>query len=178
MNGRSAGQWPACRVLSAVGLAMLAGCASAPSTDGLPAAATIEAPMREYPGEMDLWLLPYDDRGVCSVTVGLRNVSGLRQGEAWLTLAWLGLDGTELHPPSNIRMDPLLAGRYNAKNDTLSLRCAELGSVEVRRAEWTLFAGWDAPPQPVVPIQDVSGTRWRLAWSEERQAWAGEPAGP
>lgn len=120
---------------------------------------------------MDLWLLPYEDSGACSVTVGLRNASGVRQGEAWLTLAWLGRDGADLQPPSTLRMDPLLAGRYNAKNETLPLRCAEVATVEVRRAEWTLFAGWDAPPQPVVPIQDVSGTRWQLAWSEEHQAW-------
>jgi hypothetical protein len=178
MNGRSAGRSPARGTLAALGAALLAGCMAAPPVDGPPAAAVVAAvvdtPAREYRGEMDLWLLPYDDSGACSVTVGLRNASGLRQGEAWLTLAWLGQDGSELHPPSNIRMDPLLAGRYNAKNETLPLRCAELGSVEVRRAEWTLFAGWDAAPQPVVPIQDVSGTRWRLAWSEEQQAWRGE----
>jgi len=162
-------------MLAALGLATLAGCAVAPPVDSTAAAAAvIDTPARDYHGEMDLWLLPYDDRGVCSVTVGLRNASGVRQGEAWLTLAWLGHDGAELHPPSTIRMDPMLAGRYNAKNVTLPLRCAEVASVEVRRAEWTLFAGWDAPPQPVVPIQDVSGTRWRLSWREEQQAWGGE----
>jgi hypothetical protein len=165
------------RALAALGLATLAGCAGAPPA-GSPPAAAMDGPARDYRGEMDLWLLPYDEHGACSVTVGLRNSSGVRQGEAWLTLSWLDQDGTELQAPSRIRMDPLLAGRYNAKNETLPLRCADIHAVEVRDAGWTLFAGWDAPPQPVVPIRDVSGTRWQLEWSEEHQAWRGEPAPP
>lgn len=162
-------------------LATLAACAgtpAAPAPAGAGPGSTAAPPGRDYRGELDLWLLPYDEIGACSVTVGLRNASGVRQGEAWLTLAWLGADGSELAPPARIRMDPLLPGRYNAKNETLPLRCAEVIEVELRGAEWTLFAGWDAPPQPRVPIAGISGTRWRLAWSEEQQAWGGERIAP
>lgn len=161
-------------------LAGLTGCASpSPSSHAAATAAgtggnAMPPPVRAYRGELDLWLVPYDESGACSVTVGLSNLSGVRQGEAWLALAWRGGDGAELVAPARIRMDPLLPGRYNAKNETLPLRCREIVEVWLSSAEWKLFAGGDAPAQPMVPILGINGTRWRLVWSDDKQAWRGE----
>ena len=68
-----------------------------------------------YRGGLDVFLEPNDPQGVCSVTIGLRNLSGVRQGEARLRLAWFDSAGTLLADQS-LRMDPLDIDRYDAKN--------------------------------------------------------------
>ncbi len=151
---------------------LLAGCAAAPG-GGAPGGGQREAPTRLYTGELDVYLEPYDDKGACSITIGLRNTSGVRQGEARLQLAWLNAQGAVLADQS-LRMDGLLPGRYDAKNLALPLKCERVSRLQVRSAEWTLFEGWDDPQPVVVPIEGAHATEWRLAWDATLGVFVGK----
>lgn len=162
---------PARRPWSPIGIALaaaaLTGCAA---TGG-----ASDGPRLAYRGELELYLEPYDAKGLCSVTVGLRNVSGVRQEEAWLTLAWLGTDGSMVSE-QRLRMDPLLPGRYSAKNLTLPVRCAAVGQAIVRDARWTVFSEVQAANPAVAAIEGASNTNWQFRWQPETGLFVGEAA--
>jgi hypothetical protein len=127
-----------------------------------------------YRGGLDVFLEPNDPQGVCSVTIGLRNESGARQGEAWLKLAWFDPAGTLLADQS-LRMDPLDVGRYDAKNLALPVSCDRVDRMRVRSAEWTLFQGWDALERTIVRIDAVEGSEWRMRWDAQIGLFVGAP---
>jgi hypothetical protein len=129
---------------------------------------------REYLGELEVYLEPWDPRELCAVTVGLRNLAGVRQGEAWLKLRWVDTDNTVVGEP-DLRLDGLLPERFNAKNLTLPVRCSRLSHVEVVSAEWTLPHDAVIPGETRVPITGVAGTRWRFAWNGEIALFKGTP---
>jgi hypothetical protein len=131
-----------------------------------------EQPARIYSGQLDVVLEPFDARGKCSITIGLRNTSGVRQGDANLKLAWFDSAGALL-AEQELRMDGLLEGRYDAKNLALLVPCREVDRLVVRTAEWTLFAGEDIPVQSVVRIDGVEDTEWKVGWDEENQLFLG-----
>lgn len=137
---------------------VLAGCA------GLAATADRAA----YHGEIEAFLEPVDAQGACAVTVGLRNRSGVRQGEARLRLAWMNAQG-KLIEEQRLRMDPVDVAQYDAKNLVLPIRCANVERLRVRSAEWSL--GWDATVASVVPIAGVDGVDLVLRWDEKLQLY-------
>lgn len=155
----------------------LAGCASNPEVSDEIADKVSEEQAalvaRDYAGEVEVYLLPYEEQGACSITVGLRNTSGVRMAVAWFQLAWLDGEG-QLLAEQSLRMDGLLPGRYDAKNLSLPLRCAQVSRLDIKSANWTLFQGWDNPLEVVVPITGAHGTGWRLRWNAELEAFAGE----
>lgn len=148
-------QWTATGVslVAVASLSMLAAC-----TGTKPA-----VPPARYRGSLDVYLEPNDAQGVCSVTIGLHNVSGVRQREAWLRLLWFDAAGTQLADQS-LRMDPLDIDRYDAKNLVLAMTCDRVQRMQVKSAEWTLFRGWDTPVNKSVVIDDVDHTEWRMRW--------------
>lgn len=146
---------------------LVAACTSSP---------TPRAPAVIYSGQIDVYLEPFDDKGSCSITIGLRNSSGVRQGDAHLQLAWFASSGAAI-AEQGLRMDGLLDGRYDAKNLALPVPCREVGKLVVRKAEWDLFEGWDAPVRSVVRIDGVEGTEWELAWDEATGLFVGRPGG-
>lgn len=157
-------------VAAAAAVAALGGCAASGPRPG----ATLT-----YPGEAEFYLEPYDAVGACSATVGLRNTSGMRQGEAWLSLAWYGVDGA-LVDEQPLRLDPLLEGRYDAKNLSLAVRCATLARVVVRSARWQVYPTKDGPDPGLAPearIDGVDGGEWRFGWQAGSGLFVGEPAG-
>jgi len=129
-----------------------------------------------YQGQLDVYLQPYDDKEACSITVGLRNSSGVRQGDANLELAWFSSAGAAI-AEQTLRMDGLLEGRYDAKNLALRVRCREVARLAVRRAEWDLFDGWDSPARSVVRIDGVENTEWEFAWDDEIDLFVGRRKG-
>jgi hypothetical protein len=133
-------------------------------------------PARLYSGQLDVYLEPFDDKGRCSITIGLRNVSGARQGDANLKLAWFDA-ADALIAEQALRMDGLLDGRYDAKNVALPVPCRQVGRLAVRKAEWNLFEGWDAPARSVVRIDGVEGTGWQILWDEESSLFVGHIQG-
>ena len=132
-----------------------------------------ELPARTYAGEVEVYLLPYDEQGICSITVGLRNTSGVRQGEARFQLAWLDAE-SQLLADQSLWMDGLLPGRYDAKNLSLPVRCDKVGRLDMKSAEWTLFEGWDNPLKVVVPITGAHRTAWQFRWDAALGAFVGE----
>jgi hypothetical protein len=138
--------------------------------------ATVPEPAVVYTGQLDVHLEPFDDKGSCSITVGLRNSSGVRQGEANLQLAWIGSSGS-LIAEQGLRMDGLLDGRYDAKNLALPVSCREVGRLVVRRAEWNLFDGWDTPARAVVRIEGAEGTEWEFGWDAQNSLFVGRRIG-
>jgi hypothetical protein len=131
-----------------------------------------EQPARIYSGQLDVVLEPFDARGKCSITIGLRNTSGVRQGDANLKLAWFDSAGALLAEQA-LRMDGLLEGRYDAKNLALPVPCRQVGQLAVRTAEWNVFEGWDVPVRSVVRIDGVEDTEWKVVWDEENQLFLG-----
>jgi len=129
-------------------------------------------PAATYSGQLDVYLQPFDDKGACSITIGLRNASGARQGDANLKLAWFDAAGAVL-AEQPLRMDGLLDGRYDAKNLALPVPCRQVSRLTVRRAEWNLFEGWDTPARVVVRIDGVEGTEWQIVWDEENGLFVG-----
>jgi hypothetical protein len=127
---------------------------------------------RIYSGQLDVVLEPFDAQGKCSITIGLRNTSGVRQGDANLKLAWHDSAGAVL-AEQELRMDGLLEGRYDAKNLALLVPCREVDRLVVRTAEWTLFEGWDTPTPSIVRIDGVEDTEWKVGWDEENQLFLG-----
>lgn len=155
---------------------LLAGCATTPESVSEPAeppAVPPAPPSREYAGEVEVFLLPYDEQGACSITIGLRNISDVRHAEARFQLAWLNAN-SELLADQSLRMDGLRPGRYDAKNLSLPVRCKQVSRLLMKTAEWTLFEGWDSPLPVVVPIAGAHATEWRLRWNPELGAFAGE----
>jgi hypothetical protein len=153
-------------------LGALAGCAA-------PGSGPDPAPTLAYPGEAEFYLEPYDAQGACSVTVGLRNSSGVRQGDAWLSLAWYGTEGA-LVAEQRLRLDPLLEGRYDAKNLTLPVRCTTVARVVVRSARWRVFPTKDGPDPGLAPearIDAVDGREWRFGWQAGSGLFVGEASG-
>ena len=146
---------------------LVAACTSMPSA---------RAPAAIYTGQIDVYLEPFDDKRSCSITIGLRNSSGVRQGDANLRLDWLDSSGA-LIAGQSVGMDGLLDGRYDAKNLALPVRCREVGKLVVRRAEWDLFDGWASTSRPVVRIDGVEGTEWRMAWDEATGLFVGQREG-
>ena len=128
---------------------------------------------RDYTGEVDVYLLPYDEQGVCSIEIGLRNTSGVRQREARLQLVWFDHDG-QLLDDQSLRMDGLLPGRDTAKNLSLPVRCERVSQLDMKSAEWTLFQGWDNPLDVVVPIAGAHRTAWQFRWDAALGAFVGE----
>ena len=127
-----------------------------------------------YAGELEIFLVPYDAQRTCAVTVGLRNVSGVRQREAYLEVAWYG-DGGDPLAVHRLRIDPLLEGRYAVKNETLPELCGNVRRGEVRSAEWVLFMPGDAPlPDRYVTIDGVHRSSWRFRWDPALPAYVGE----
>ena len=125
-----------------------------------------------YFGELDLVLEPNSVNDFCSVTVGLRNVSGVRQDEAYLELDFFN-GNDDLLQSERIRMDPLRVGRYDAGNASVAARCESIDRAVIRSAEWTIYnADRDAPRQ-VVSMSGVTGTLWQFGWSEENQLFIG-----
>jgi hypothetical protein len=118
-----------------------------------------------YSGQLDVYLEPCDEKGVCSITIGLRNTSGARQGDANIELTWFDADGSLL-AEQPLRMDGLLDGRYDAKNQALPVPCRQVGRLLVRKADWNLFESWDIPTGSVVRIDGVEGTEWQFRWDE------------
>jgi len=135
-----------------------------------------EEPAGIYSGKLDVYLEPYDDNGKCSITIGLRNESGARQGDANLDLAWLDSAGAVL-AEQTLRMDGVLEGRYDAKNLALPVLCRQVARLAVRKAEWNLFEGWDTPARSVVRIDGVEDTEWQIVWDEENQLFVGRIRG-
>lgn len=133
-------------------------------------------PARIYSGQLDVYLEPYDDKGKCSITIGLRNASGARQADANLKLAWFDSAGAVL-AEQMLRMDGLLDGRYDAKNLALPVLCRQVARLAVRKAEWNLFEGWDTPAKSIVRIDGVEGTEWQFLWDEEYGLYAGRIQG-
>jgi hypothetical protein len=129
-----------------------------------------------YSGQLEVYLEPFDDKGVCSITIGLRNVAGARQNDANLKLAWFDSAG-DLIAEQALRMDPLLVGRTDGKNLALPVRCRQIGQLTVRRAEWDLFEGWGTPAQSVVRIDGVEGTEWAFVWDEQNGLFVGRIQG-
>jgi hypothetical protein len=144
---------------------LLAACTTAGNRADVPALA--------YRGELEFYLEPYDAKGACSATVGLRNVSGVRQAEAWLDLAWYGADGALL-TQGRLRLDPLLPGRYDAKNMTVPGQCADVQRVEVRRATWTVFEAEPAPMPPLATIEGAAGGQWQFRWQADDGLFVGQ----
>lgn len=141
---------------------LVAGCAA-----GLdrPAAVT-------YTGELEVFLEPFDEKGSCSVTIALRNLSKVRQGDANLKLAWFDASGALIAEPS-LQMDGLLDGRVDAKNLALPVRCRQVERLAVRSAKWVLFEGWDAPKRTIVRIDGVEGGEWQMGWNAEMGLFVG-----
>lgn len=141
------------------------------------ATTAVEVPV--YRGALDVLLEPWDQKNLCAVTVGLRNVSGVRQGEAWLEMAWFDEAGVE-RARETLRMDPLLVDRYSAKNLALPLRCAEIGRVHVVRAEWLRGAdeGMLDGISERLSIGDVSGGVWRFGHDAALGVYVGSPDRP
>jgi hypothetical protein len=125
-----------------------------------------------YRGDLDVFLEPNDPQGVCSVTIGLRNISGARQGEARLRLAWFDSTGT-LVADQSLRMDPLDIDRYDAKNLALPVICSKVGRMRVQSAKWVL--GWETLDGPVVTIEAVERTEWQMRWDGEIGLFVGDP---
>ncbi len=129
-------------------------------------------PVAIYSGQLEVYLEPFDAKGICSITIGLRNVSGARQNDANLKLAWFDPAG-DLIEEQALRMDPLLVGRTDGKNLALPVRCLQVSQLTVRRAEWELFEGWGTPAQSVVRIDGVEGTKWAFDWDEQNGLFVG-----
>lgn len=129
-----------------------------------------------YAGELEVYLQPFDEKGLCSVTIGLRNVSGSRQGDANLSLAWFDAGGKSLGEQA-LRMDELRPERTDGKNLTLQARCKEVSRLIVRTAEWNLFEGWDTPARSVVRIDRVEGSEWQFSWDAENFLFVGTRRG-
>ncbi len=129
-----------------------------------------------YSGQLDVHLQPYDDKGVCSINIGLRNASGVRQGDANLRLAWFDRAG-DLIAENALRLDGLLDGRYDAKQLTLPVLCQKVGRLAVRRAEWDVFEGWDKPVSSVVRIHGVEDTEWAFDWDDQNGLFVGRIQG-
>ena len=138
--------------------------------------ATSPEPAVTYAGQLDVYLEPFDDKGACSITIGLRNASGARQGDANLKLAWFDPAGALL-AEQTLRMDGLLEGRYDAKNLALPVPCRQVDRLAVRKAEWNLFEGWDTPARSVVRIDGVEGAEWQIVWDEEARLFVGRILG-
>jgi hypothetical protein len=126
-------------------------------------------------GTLEVFLEPADAQGVCSVTVGLRNDSGVRMGEALLVLDWVGRGGAVLES-SKARMDATDIGQYDAKNLVLDRLCADVAAVEVASAQWML--GWDRTVATMVPLAGVDGARGEFRWDEGARLYVGRPATP
>lgn len=140
--------------------------------------ASTPVPVTESPsssrGEIEVYLEPSDEQGVCSVTIGLRNLSAAWQGEARLRLAWFDADGS-LIEELPLRMDPLLPGRFDAKNQVLTGRCAAVSRLVVRSAEWLPYPSMEPRAEAaVVDIEGVAGSEWRMRWSEDHRLFVGK----
>lgn len=163
--------WKAARPVASL-VVMAASClvvactpvATAPETD------------RIYSGQLDVYLEPFDDKGSCSITIGLRNTSGARQGDANLELAWFDASNGLLAEQA-LRMDGLLDGRYDAKNLALLVPCRQVARLVVGNAEWNLFEGWDTPARSVVRIDGVEDSEWQILWDEETRLYVGRIVG-
>ncbi len=118
---------------------------------------------RKYPGELEFYLQPVDEQGVCAVTVGVRNLSGERQGEAHLRLDWFQGRKVILRDQFS-RLDPVDVGRYDAKNIEVPSKCSAIERVRIRSAVWRL--GWDITEDKWVPIDTVDGAEVRFRWDE------------
>lgn len=168
--GRRTGPRPRCaRSLSLVASSWLAVACTSMATGP-------EEPARIYSGQFEVYLEPFDEQGRCSITIGLRNASGVRQGDANLKLAWFDTAGAVL-VEQELRMDGLLEGRYDAKNLALLMPCRQVTRLAVRTAEWNLFEGWDSPARSVVRIDGVGDTAWEMVWDEEKQLFVGRIQG-
>ncbi len=152
---------------------LLTGCASNREVPDQAPDAPAELPARTYAGEVEVYLLPYDEQGACSITVGLRNTSGVRQREARFQLAWLDAE-SQLLADQSLWMDGLRPGRYDAKNLSLPVRCERVSRLDMKSAEWTLFEGWDNPLKVVVPIAGAHRTAWQFRWDAALGAFVGE----
>ena len=124
-------------------------------------------------GSLEIYLEPYDEKTLCSVTIGLRNDSGVRQGFADLEISWYDDRGSEL-AATRQRMDSLRPGFYDAKNHTLSALCSAVRRAVVRSAEWELFEGsWDVSVIKKASIEGVADTTWEFEWSDENKLFVG-----
>jgi len=113
----------------------------------------------------------------CFATVGIRNRSDIRKGPAMLTMRWQATDGgTVIETP--VRLDPVRVGYYDAKNVALEdSRCADIGGVDLLRADWAEFDLWKAGELRWRAIGGADGTRWRFEWRELLDAWQAVPDG-
>ncbi len=127
-----------------------------------------------YRGSLEVFLEPNDPQGVCSATIGLRNVSGARQGEAWLRLAWFDAAG-KLLDDQRLRMDALEVNRYDAKNLAVPGNCDRVSRMRVTSAEWTLPQTGSSPDRTVVTIEGVERTEWAFHWDPKISLFAGVP---
>lgn len=127
-----------------------------------------------FRGEIEAYLEPNDEQGVCSVTIGLRNLSAAWQGEARLRLAWFDANGS-LIEELPLRMDPLLPGRFDAKNQVLTGRCATVSRLVVQSAEWLPYPSMEPKTDAAaVVIESVAGSEWQMRWSEDHRLFVGE----
>ena len=147
----------------------IAGCALVVSCTSAPQKA---AAITTYPGVLEVYLEPNDAHGVCSVTIGLRNLSGTRQGEGRLQIAWFDRGGSLLADQS-LRMDATDIDQYDAKNMVLPVTCDRAWRVKIRSAQWSL--GWDATAITFVPIDGVDGTERPLRWDDQVGLFVGQP---
>jgi hypothetical protein len=114
------------------------------------------------PGQMRVFFEPADEQGVCALTVELRNLSDGWRGEAWLRLAFLDAQGSQLVADQELRLDPLLPGRISAKN------------LPVRSAQWGPYPALVVEDPTVYVIGGVAGTTWTKRWDEAQRLFVGE----
>lgn len=163
-----------CALSAAIGVHWSPGQAGQPARESV---ATM-APAAESPssirGEIEAYLEPSDEQGVCSVTIGLRNLSVAWQGEARLLLAWFDADGS-LIEELPLRMDPLLPGRFDAKNQVLTGRCAAVSKLVVSSAEWLPYPSMEPKADAAAAvIEGVAGSQWQMRWSDDHRLFVGE----
>lgn len=123
---------------------------------------------------LELFLEPVDTQQACAVTVGLRNDSGARQGEARIRLQWRDRAG-KTRADQWVRMDPVDVGQYDAKNLVVDAPCRDLLSARVRTADWRV--GWDMTMTAVVPIDGVDRAEITFRWDSSIGLFVGSTAG-
>lgn len=126
------------------------------------------------PGQMRVFFEPADEQGVCALTVELRNLSDGWRGEAWLRLAFLDAQGSQLVADQELRLDPLLPGRISAKNLPVPLSCAVIERMTVRSAQWGPYPALVVEDPTVYVIGGVAGTTWTKRWDEAQRLFVGE----
>lgn len=125
-------------------------------------------------GVLELYLEPVDAQGACAVTVGLRNDSGARQGEARIRVQWRDRQGATIGDQW-VRMDPVDIGQYDAKNLVLDAPCKRVAAARVRTADWRV--GWDMTATAVVPIDGVDEALITFEWDASAGLFVGRTAG-